>query len=735
MADIEKFVYYDNGRNKVLKPTDRFVIGSGGLAFEGATSNDFETELAVTDPTADRTITFPDEDGDVALLQSGSLPSPSSIPVKNPSTTTALTKGQVVYISGHSGNKPEVSLARSDSASTMPAFGFVTADIAAEDEGYVTTSGLIKGIATNAYSLGDTLYVSSTTAGSVQNSSPTGSNLIQNIGKVVRIDASNGEIMVGGAGRTNATPNLNEGKFFIGNASNQSSISTYTLPTSDGSANQILTTDGNGSVTFATVDPTEYSGFTTNRVIHANASGVLTASDFLKVDDTNNRLGIGTLTPLSTVEIVGNSADLAQMVVRQHNNNADGPDVSFKKSRGTESSPTAVAANDALTRINSLAYNGTSYVDSGYYGWYAQDASGNSTFSMTTRVSDTIAERWGIDSTGKVKHNNAYTFPTSDGTSGQVLSTDGSGALSFSTISSGSSTLSGLNDVNTSGVEDGNVLTYDSNSSEWNVSALEHSSFLYSSVSSGGQSTKSISAPANKYIGAYYRVSSSTGYPFTLNIFSANDVPDGFLLTVFAGPVFNDTVTVSFSSSSSVIFQDGSSGSTYTMSAGNKGYTRSFIAVNTVASGGWYEVFENTFDNSNDVNFSSLTDKDLIYYDNSTSKWKNDSITDLVKSSATTGFTLTTSSTLTAALGESYVIVTNTNACTITLPSTSSSDAGRILTIKVLGTNGATIDVDSGNEYIDGSSADRSLSDGDCLTLMARGAFSQWYIIGKVSSI
>lgn len=252
MADIEKFIYYDNGSKKVLKPTDRIVVGSGGLAFEGSTSDTFETELAVTDPTADRTITFPDEDGDVALLQSDTLPKALSFPVRNPSTTTALTKGQVVYISGHSGNKPDVSLAQANSASTMPAFGLVTADIAAEAEGYVTCVGLLKGLDTSSgYSLGDTVYVSADTAGALTTSAPTGSNLIQNIGKVTRIDGSVGSILVGGAGRTAATPNLTQGKFFIGNASNQSSASVYTLPTSDGSANQVLTTDGAGAVTFA----------------------------------------------------------------------------------------------------------------------------------------------------------------------------------------------------------------------------------------------------------------------------------------------------------------------------------------------------------------------------------------------------------------------------------------------------------------------------------------------------
>jgi len=47
--------------------TNSITIGSGQIIFEGATANDFETTLAVTDPTADRTITFPDAGGTVAL--------------------------------------------------------------------------------------------------------------------------------------------------------------------------------------------------------------------------------------------------------------------------------------------------------------------------------------------------------------------------------------------------------------------------------------------------------------------------------------------------------------------------------------------------------------------------------------------------------------------------------------------------------------------------------------------
>jgi len=46
---------------------------NGTLVFEGSTANDFETTISVTDPTADRTITFPDAAGTVVLLGSLSV--------------------------------------------------------------------------------------------------------------------------------------------------------------------------------------------------------------------------------------------------------------------------------------------------------------------------------------------------------------------------------------------------------------------------------------------------------------------------------------------------------------------------------------------------------------------------------------------------------------------------------------------------------------------------------------
>lgn len=47
--------------------TGKFTITGSNIVFEGATADDHETTFAVTDPTADRTITFPDASGTVAL--------------------------------------------------------------------------------------------------------------------------------------------------------------------------------------------------------------------------------------------------------------------------------------------------------------------------------------------------------------------------------------------------------------------------------------------------------------------------------------------------------------------------------------------------------------------------------------------------------------------------------------------------------------------------------------------
>ena len=186
-----------------------------------------------------------------------------------------ISKGEAVYISGLSGNTPTIAKARANSASTMPAFGIAVADISDSTTGQVATFGSLKGLDVSdfgetsiTFALGNTIYVSSAEAGKLTNVAPAGeSNLIQNIGKIERATpTTNMTIKVGGAGRTNATPALDDGNIFIGNGSNQSS--TVSLAT------QIK------SYTGLTVvgDDSSGTGFNIGETIKvAGASGITTA--------------------------------------------------------------------------------------------------------------------------------------------------------------------------------------------------------------------------------------------------------------------------------------------------------------------------------------------------------------------------------------------------------------------------------------------------------------------------
>ena len=130
-----------------------------------------------------------------------------------------LSKGDVVYITGYQGQRTTVDKADASDSAKMPAFGIVNAVQGGNVD--VLTFGSMVSLSTTGIATGTELYVSATTPGGYETSAPTGEgNLVQKIAKVVRGDSNSGSIKIMGAGRTNATPNLNDGNIFIGNSSN-----------------------------------------------------------------------------------------------------------------------------------------------------------------------------------------------------------------------------------------------------------------------------------------------------------------------------------------------------------------------------------------------------------------------------------------------------------------------------------------------------------------------------------
>jgi hypothetical protein len=129
-------------------------------------------------------------------------------PVKNTSGGS-LTIGTPVYATGSVGasGATEVAAADASNSATMPCIGVLEATLANNASGFAVPLGMVRGLNTSAYSMNGVVYVAA--GGGLTPTRPTGTtDLVQNIGRVVRVHATTGEILVMGPGRTNDVQNL-----------------------------------------------------------------------------------------------------------------------------------------------------------------------------------------------------------------------------------------------------------------------------------------------------------------------------------------------------------------------------------------------------------------------------------------------------------------------------------------------------------------------------------------------
>lgn len=110
---------------------------------------------------------------------------------------TALTKGQVVYISGAQGNRIAVKLAQGNSdPNSAHTIGFVAESITAGAEGWVQSSGPIYKLNTLGYTAGATVYLSPTTPGGWTTTRPSAPNHTVILGFIERVSATVGSIYI-----------------------------------------------------------------------------------------------------------------------------------------------------------------------------------------------------------------------------------------------------------------------------------------------------------------------------------------------------------------------------------------------------------------------------------------------------------------------------------------------------------------------------------------------------------
>ena len=194
------------------------IPGGGGSSDTGS--------LITTASVSDATITFTKGDASTFDITVDNVTSASHaehsdttqeviINVKNTSGGT-LAIGTPVYATGVTGDNINVSAADYSSASTMPAIAVLQEELTNNASGEATVTGKIIGVDTSGFTAGRNIYVNG--SGTFTDTKPTGSNLIQNIGVVGKVNATEGEIIIQGSGRSNDLPNITDGYGWFGNS-------------------------------------------------------------------------------------------------------------------------------------------------------------------------------------------------------------------------------------------------------------------------------------------------------------------------------------------------------------------------------------------------------------------------------------------------------------------------------------------------------------------------------------
>jgi hypothetical protein len=354
-------------------------------------------------------------------------------PVKNTSGG-AIGKGVPVYITGTVGATTtlEIAIARADDPTKMPALGLLEAELSANATGHATILGTLSNLDTSVFSVGNTVYVGPT--GGLVNTRPTGvSILVQNIGRVGRVNSNNGEIIVTGPGRTNDVPN-------------NITLDSLSDVTSSGAASgQVLLYNGS-YWSYGNVSSSGPGGSDTQ--VQFNDGGNLGGDSGLTYNKTTDSLTI-------TGDLAVNGGDITTTSATGslYNNTATtiniGTQAAITTNIGKNESGSSVSLFggniqflkvDTGSAVHSYIFDGSSdgmWIQSNALGGPIEigDPEG---FSNTTRIIVTPD----FDAIQFYFAGGAYTFPNADGSNGQVLTTDGAGLLSWATASVGTKTYS-----------------------------------------------------------------------------------------------------------------------------------------------------------------------------------------------------------------------------------------------------------------------------------------------------
>ena len=366
-------------------------------------------------------------------------------------TGSSIPALRAVHVTGSTGARPEITM--SDADLHNHALGVTQDTIANNGYGAVVVSGYVKGVDTSGWTAGDALYVG-TTAGVLQNTAPAFPAAKQRVATVIYSHATQGIIQVfhhedvregDGTWETPFTigdgttageirllePSAGGGTNYTGfKAPSLASNVVYTLPTADGTAGYPLTTNGLGTLSWAQITSAAVSDFTEAAQDAVGAA----LTDSSTIDFTYNDAA-GTITAaviVAGLSGIDHGSQLTGLADDDHTQY-----VLLAGRSGGQIVRGGTGASDSLTlRSTSNATKGNIAL---------ADEGGN----VVLGGGATASELRFLEPSGSGTHYTAfkaqaqagdvtYTLPAADGSANDVLTTNGSGTLSWAAGGSGS---------------------------------------------------------------------------------------------------------------------------------------------------------------------------------------------------------------------------------------------------------------------------------------------------------
>ena len=420
------------------------TMGSSNIVFEGATADDFETTITVTDPTADRTITLPDATGTVSLVAGTETLTNKTIDSASNTLTLDLGEGTLTG-----------TLAEFNSALQDGSFASLAGTETLTNKTIDTANNTITIVEADISDLGS--YITASSSDTLTNKTISGSsNTLSNIGNS---SLSNSTITITGSDASSDTVALGETLTIANGEGIVTDIATNTLTITAEDA----TTSNKGVASFDTNHFTVTSGAVTIKsgsIADGDLAGSIgndkLANSTITVTDgttsTNTALG-GTITFSGTSNEVEVGESSGTITIGLPDDVTIGNDLTVTGDLTVNGTTTTVATTNTVVSDTLLELgNGTTGTPANDSGIVIERGDSNNAFIGFDESTDKFTVGTGTFTgsstgnltitTGTLVANLEATTATLGGS--DIISTDNTKTLTNKTIDAASNTLSNI---------------------------------------------------------------------------------------------------------------------------------------------------------------------------------------------------------------------------------------------------------------------------------------------------